>query len=44
MTAKNAGIKCISVDWGFKSKEFLIANGAEEIVESCEELFDKLTK
>lgn len=44
MTAKNAGIKCISVDWGFKTKEFLIANGATEIVDTCEELFKCLTK
>ncbi len=28
-TAKNAGIPCISVLWGFKDKEFLIQHGAE---------------
>ncbi|MBR1912670.1 MAG: HAD family hydrolase [Treponema sp.] len=27
-TARNAGIPCISVTWGFRSKEFLIQNGA----------------
>jgi phosphoglycolate phosphatase len=27
-TAKNAGIPCISVTWGFKDKAFLQANGA----------------
>ena len=30
-TAKNADIPCISVLWGFKTKEFLIQNGAEYI-------------
>ncbi len=29
MTAKNSGIPCISVLWGFRDKEFLLANGAE---------------
>lgn len=27
-TAKNAGIPCISVEWGFRDREFLIAHGA----------------
>lgn len=29
MTARNAGLPCISVLWGFRDKEFLKANGAE---------------
>lgn len=37
-TAKNAGTEIISVDWGFRTKEFLIENGAKTIVESPEEL------
>lgn len=39
MTAKNAGIKSISVDWGFRTKDFLQKNGAEKIVENADELF-----
>ncbi len=31
-TAKNAGIPCISVLWGLKTKEFLINNGAVNLV------------
>lgn len=31
-TAKNAGLPCVSVVWGFKSEEFLRKNGAEKIV------------
>ena len=38
-TAKNAGLPCISVCWGFKSEEFLIAHGAEICVHSPEEIF-----
>ncbi len=37
-TAKNAGLPCISVDWGFRTKDFLLAHGAAEIVESVPEL------
>ena len=32
LTAKNACAKCISVLWGFKDKEFLLKNGATDIV------------
>ena len=28
MTAKNSGLPCISVLWGFRDKEFLIEHGA----------------
>lgn len=38
VTAKNAGLKCISVSWGFKDKSFLIDNGAEVIVDTVAEL------
>ena len=31
LTAKNANVKCISVLWGFKDKEFLLENGAKII-------------
>ena len=37
-TAQNAGVKCISVTWGFKDKEFLIKNGGEIFADSAEEL------
>lgn len=37
-TAQNAGVKCISVTWGFKDKEFLIENGGEIFAETAEEL------
>lgn len=41
-TAKNSGIDCIIVDWGFREREFLIKNGAEKTVSSTEELFSAL--
>lgn len=28
-TAQNAGLKCISVCWGYKNRDFLIKNGAD---------------
>ena len=41
-TAKNAGIPCISVLWGFKDSKFLEDSGAMAIVESMEELGERL--
>ena len=37
-TAKNAGLTCISVLWGFKDREFLLLNGATRLVATMEEL------
>lgn len=33
-TAKNAGIDCISVTWGFRDKDFLTAHGATTFADS----------
>lgn len=40
MTARNSGIPCISVLWGFRSKDFLIGHGADAFIEKPEELLD----
>ena len=37
-TAKNAGIPCISVLWGFRTKEFLLAHGGNCFVQKPEEI------
>lgn len=37
-TARNAGIPCISVEWGFRDRAFLIQHGAEKIISKPEEL------
>lgn len=37
-TAKNAGIDCISVTWGFRDREFLIENGAKILIDRPLEL------
>ncbi len=42
-TAEHAGIPCISVDWGFRTKPFLIEHGASVIAETMEELAAFLT-
>ncbi len=41
-TAKNAGVDCISVTWGFKDREFLIENGATVLVDSVDALLQAL--
>ena len=30
----NSGIPCISVSWGFRTREFLLAHGADKIADS----------
>ncbi len=42
-TAKNSGLPCISVLWGFRSKEFLIDNGALITVEKPDEIMNILS-
>lgn len=42
MTAKNSGLPCISVLWGFRDKEFLIEHGATLFVETPHDILTKL--
>lgn len=37
-TAKNAGIDVVSVEWGFRDREFLLSHGARRFVKKPEEL------
>jgi len=37
-TARNSGLPCISVLWGFRDKEFLIAHGATTLISHPSEL------
>ena len=37
-TAKNAGLDCIAVTWGFRDEEQLLAAGAEKLAHSAAEL------
>jgi len=41
-TARRAGTACLSVDWGFRSRTFLLEHGASAIVSSPEELLRAL--
>lgn len=41
-TAKNAGLPCLSVGWGFRSEEDLRNAGAETVYRSPSELYDAL--
>ena len=38
MTAANAGMPCVSVLWGFRSREFLLEHGAVMLIEKPEEV------
>lgn len=42
LTAQNAGIPCISVDWGFRSRQQLLAAGALKIASTPSELVGML--
>lgn len=42
MTARNAGMRCISVSWGFKTRDFLIQNGASSIADTAADLKEML--
>ena len=37
-TAKNAGITCVGVSWGFRGREFLEKNGAEYVIDNPQEV------
>lgn len=39
-TAHNVGVPCISVLWGFRDREFLLAHGATTLIERPEQLLD----
>ena len=42
-TASNAEIDCVAVDWGFRDREVLEANGATMIASTMDELFKYLS-
>lgn len=39
-TAHNAGVKCIGVTWGFRTKEELVTAGCDMIAYTCDEIKD----
>lgn len=39
-TARNSGMPCISVLWGFRDKEFLLEHGATTLVSAPDEILD----
>lgn len=44
LTAKNADVKCVSVTWGFRSKQFLISCGADNLIDSPSEILSAVTE
>ncbi len=43
-TARNAGIPCISVCWGFRSRSFLLEHGAQTIVRQPQDVLRELSR
>jgi len=43
LTAKNSGVPCIAVSWGFRDKSVLEELGAECIVDDAGELYERIT-
>lgn len=43
-TARNAGIPCVSVTWGFRDRAFLLAHGAQTLIDTPMELVDIISK
>ena len=41
---KNAGIRPISVLWGYRSKDYLIEHGAVAFAENADELYEQITQ
>lgn len=41
-TAKNAGLECISVTWGFRDREFLIKHDGKLFIDEPSEIFEKI--
>ncbi len=44
LTARNAGIDCISVTWGFRTERELLNNGAIYLISHPDELLDEIRK
>lgn len=44
LTAQNSSLPCISVSWGFRTKEFLIENGAKIIIDNPLEILSYMRK
>lgn len=40
VTARNAGMPCLSVTWGFRSRETLLAAGATVLIDTPQALYD----
>lgn len=43
-TAKNSGLVCAGVSWGFRSKEMLVEHGADYIIDEPRQLIDIIEK
>ena len=44
VTARNSGLPCISVLWGFRDRDFLMAHGASSFISRPEEIYKKMSR
>lgn len=44
MTAENAGLRPLSVTWGYKSEDFLVRSGAKTLIKDADELMKILAE
>ena len=40
MTAANADMPCVSVTWGYRTREELVASGATMVADTAEQVYD----
>ena len=43
-TAHNATLRCIGITWGFRDKDFLLANGCDFIADTADEVYKLIVK
>jgi phosphoglycolate phosphatase len=43
-TAKNSGLPCLSVTWGFRDEDWLIAHGATRLFHTPEEVLEEILR
>lgn len=43
-TARNAGLKCVAVSWGFRPRESLVEAGADAVIDDAAELLEAVER
>jgi phosphoglycolate phosphatase len=43
-TAKNSGLPCLAVTWGFRDEDWLLAHGAEKLFRTPQEVLEEIIR